>query len=127
MGCIIFYFPRKASSNSIGFTSRFLIQLKSIRMLVKSHRKIDNVGYTLVLLKDDVLPFTFLNYFFVSQKQYNESALEPEILEHELAHIQQRHSCDILFIEILKCVFWFNPILVLYKKAIELNHEFLAD
>ncbi|WP_141384658.1 M56 family metallopeptidase, partial [Flavobacterium flevense] len=46
---------------------------------------------------------------------------------HELIHVNQKHTLDILFIEILKVIFWFNPIFIFYKKAIQLNHEFLAD
>jgi hypothetical protein len=46
---------------------------------------------------------------------------------HELTHVTQKHTLDILFIEILKTVFWFSPIFIFYKKAIQLNHEFLAD
>jgi hypothetical protein len=41
--------------------------------------------------------------------------------------VTQKHTLDILFIEFLKVVFWFNPIFIFYKKAIQLNHEFLAD
>lgn len=109
------------------FIIRFLIQLNGMRKLVTSNQKIDKDQYTLVLLKDNVLPFTFFKYLFVSKSQYQTSAIEAEILEHELAYIRQRHSWDILFVETLKCVFWFNPLLIIYKKAIQLNHEFLAD
>jgi hypothetical protein len=41
--------------------------------------------------------------------------------------VNQKHTLDILLIEILKVIFWFNPIFIFYKKAIQLNHEFLAD
>ncbi|HOD11296.1 MAG TPA: M56 family metallopeptidase, partial [Flavobacterium sp.] len=46
---------------------------------------------------------------------------------HELVHVTQKHTFDILFIETLKAIFWFNPLFYFYKKAIQLNHEFLAD
>jgi hypothetical protein len=48
-------------------------------------------------------------------------------LLHELAHVKQKHSLDILMVELLQIVFWFIPILSIYRKAIKLNHEFLAD
>ena len=48
-------------------------------------------------------------------------------LEHELAHIKQKHSFDILFLSLLQVVFWFNPILILYKKTLIELHEYLAD
>ncbi|EKB47630.1 M56 family metallopeptidase [Cecembia lonarensis] len=109
------------------FSTRFLLQLIGMRKLLENNSQIDKGSYRLVLLKEDLLPFTFLNYLFVSRSQHQASGIEPEILEHELAHIRQKHSWDILFVEVLKCIFWFNPLLILYKKAIQLNHEFLAD
>ena len=48
-------------------------------------------------------------------------------MHHELAHVNQKHSYDILFIELIRCLFWINPFLYFYKRAIQLNHEFLAD
>ncbi|WP_291788286.1 M56 family metallopeptidase [Cecembia sp.] len=109
------------------FSFRFLIQLNGLRKLLKNNPQKDKGTYRLVLLEDDVLPFTFFKYLFVSISQYKASAIEPEIWEHESAHIRQGHSWDILLVEVLKCIFWFNPLMILYKKAIQLNHEFLAD
>lgn len=82
---------------------------------------------TLVLLPERVLPHTFLNYIFVNQEDYDQKIIERELYTHELTHIRQRHTLDIIFIELLKIVFWFNPLIYAYKKAIQLNHEFLAD
>ena len=50
-----------------------------------------------------------------------------ELIAHEKAHLDQKHTLDVLFVEILQIVFWFNPLLLFYKRAIKLNHEFLAD
>lgn len=49
------------------------------------------------------------------------------IIQHELEHIKQKHTVDIIIINLLKALFWFNPLFYLYQKAISLNHEFLAD
>ncbi|MFP9115834.1 M56 family metallopeptidase [Flavobacterium sp. RHBU_3] len=84
-------------------------------------------GATLVLLPDCPLPYTFMNFIFVNQSQYEGQTIEAELFTHELAHVQQKHTLDVLFIEALKTVFWFNPLLYMYKKAIQTNHEFLAD
>jgi hypothetical protein len=84
-------------------------------------------GATLVLMDEEVLPHTFLNTIFINKKEYERRLIEPELLTHELAHVRQRHTLDVLFVELLKTVFWFNPLLYLYKKAIQTNHEFLAD
>ncbi len=82
---------------------------------------------TVVLLPTDVLPHAFGNYLFVSQSAYESHAIEPELFTHERAHIRQRHTLDILFVEWLLAVGWFNPLLYFFKRAIQLNHEFLAD
>jgi hypothetical protein len=53
--------------------------------------------------------------------------IDYELIIHEQAHCQQYHSIDILFIEIIKIIFWFNPIIWILKKEMQLNHEYLAD
>ena len=94
---------------------------------INSNTKIDYKNAKLVLLKEKVLPHTFLNYIFINEIDYNNRKIEEELFSHELTHVTQKHTFDILFIEILKTIFWFNPIFIFYKKAIQLNHEFLAD
>ena len=50
-----------------------------------------------------------------------------EVLLHEETHAKQKHSLDVVFIEIFQILFWFNPFIYLIKRSIKLNHEFLAD
>jgi len=109
------------------FAIRFIRNLLKIISKINSNTRIDYKNATLVLLKEEVLPHTFLNYIFINKTDYNYQKIEAELFSHELTHVTQKHSFDILFIEILKTVFWFNPIFIFYKKAIQLNHEFLAD
>jgi hypothetical protein len=112
---------------SIALLSRFVLNLITIEQKIKTNatQKIQNA--TLVLLNENVLPHTFLSYIFINKENFENKKIEGELFSHELTHVQQKHTLDILFIEILKTIFWFNPILILYKKAIQLNHEFLAD
>lgn len=81
----------------------------------------------LVFITDSQLPHAFLNYIFINKNDFENGKIEAELLQHELEHVKQRHSYDIIFIQILKAIFWFNPLLILFEKAIKLNHEFLAD
>ncbi|MEK8179357.1 energy transducer TonB [Flavobacterium buctense] len=81
----------------------------------------------LVLVDEKTLPHTFLNSIFINFDDYNQRNIEDELYTHELVHVTQKHTLDILFIEFLKTVFWFNPVFYYYKKAIQLNHEFFAD
>jgi TonB family protein len=79
------------------------------------------------LTRDNYVPHSFLNYVFIYKEDYVKGNIEKEIFNHELAHVRQRHSLDILFIELITLFAWINPILYLYRRAIQLNHEFLAD
>ncbi len=106
---------------------RFVRNIYLIRTGLSKNKIIEYKGAKLILLKEDIISHTFLNNIFISESTYNNRDLEEEILTHELAHVRQKHSLDILFIELIQTIFWFNPFLLLYKKAIRLNHEFLAD
>ena len=84
-------------------------------------------GSKLVLLEEKTLPYAFFNCIYVNENDFYNNQIKNELLEHELLHVNQNHSIDIILIEFLKTIFWFNPIFIFYKKAIQLNHEFLAD
>ena len=109
------------------FLIRFVINLRIIRnrILTATVRSFKNVR--LVLLDEKIAPHSFLNYIFVSREDYDKRTIEEEILDHELAHAKQKHSLDVLAIELAQIICWFNPFIILYKKVIQLNHEFLAD
>lgn len=104
---------------------KFARNLFLIRKKIRQNQKIVVEGIHFILLKEKVELCTFLNYVFINENEYNH--LENELISHELTHIRQFHTLDILFIEILRIIFWFNPLLNFYKKAIQLNHEFIAD
>ncbi len=106
---------------------RFMLNILRFYRAKRGNTLLDYNGATLVLVKGEMPPHTFLNYIFISDKEYERRLTEPELLTHELAHVHQKHTLDVLFIELLKTVFWFNPLLYLYKRAIQTNHEFLAD
>lgn len=49
------------------------------------------------------------------------------ILKHEKVHVQQKHSCDLLFMELMLILNWFNPFLYKMRKELKLQHEYIAD
>jgi len=106
---------------------RFMRNILKITSRIKSNTRIDYKNAKLILLKEKVLPHTFLDNIFINETDYNNQKIEAELFSHELTHVTQKHTFDVLFIEILKTIFWFNPLFIFYKKAIQLNHEFLAD
>ena len=107
--------------------TRFFKNIINIFLRIKHHTKIKINNATIVLLNDDVIPHTFWNYIFISKKEYENKNFNKELLTHELTHVAQYHTLDILCIELLKIVFWFNPLLYILKRLLQLNHEFLAD
>ena len=106
---------------------RFGKNIYSLILKAKRSRTIAFSCSTLVLSKEEQLPLTFLKYIFINEDDFNSHNIREELYTHELTHVKQKHTYDVLFIEIIKTLFWFNPILIFYKKAIQLNHEFLAD
>lgn len=107
----------------VALLARFVLNLRSIRRNISNGAVRGMGGAKLVLADPHTAPNTFMNYIFVPR----DAMPEEEILCHELAHAEQRHSIDKLILETLSIVFWFNPVLLLYRKAINLNHEYLAD
>lgn len=112
---------------TIGFFIRFGKNILELISKTKSNPTVKYQNANLVLLDEKVLPHTFWNSIFINFDDYNSRNIEDELYTHELVHVTQKHTFDILFIETLKTVFWFNPLFYFYKKAIQLNHEFLAD
>ncbi len=112
---------------SIILLFRFLKNLFRLYLTVINNPVIDHHHAKLVLTKETILPYSFLNYVFVNRDDFKGNAIENEILTHELAHVSQKHSIDILLIELMLVIAWINPLLFFYRRAIRLNHEFLAD
>ena len=106
---------------------RFVRNIWKLISKAISNPKVKYKNANLILLDEKTLPHTFLNYIYINFEDYNKRNIEDELYSHELVHVTQKHTFDILFIEFLKAIFWFNPLFIFYKKAIQLNHEFLAD
>ncbi len=109
------------------FSIRFGRNLASIILKIKRNQKLKLKTFINVLLNEKVTPHTFFNYIFLNKQKFEEQKIPVEVLLHEQTHASQKHSFDVLFIEILQIIFWFNPFIHLIKHAIKLNHEFLAD
>ncbi len=109
------------------FMFRFIKNISKIFKTIKTNPKYKNKSFINVLVMDLLHPHTFFNYIFVNRSKFENHQIPTEVLIHEQTHAKQKHGFDILFIELLQIIFWFNPILFFLKKDIKLNHEFLAD
>ena len=79
----------------------------------------------LVVHDRDIAPFSWMRYIVLSRKDLEENGRE--ILIHELAHIRNRHSWDLLLADLCIFVQWFNPAAWLLKQELQTIHEYEAD
>jgi beta-lactamase regulating signal transducer with metallopeptidase domain len=87
-----------------------------------------NVGDVyLVLTQAKGTPFSFFRYIFWNEEIDIRSEAGKQILQHELTHVQQKHSFDKLFIQVMLIGGWFNPFFWLLRKEMDMIHEFIAD
>ncbi len=107
--------------------ARFLKNIISLGIKVKKGKKASWQGATLVLNSKESAAYSFMNYIFLSQADYENQNIHDGILQHELAHVKQKHSIDVILIELLQIFLWFNPLLYFYRRAMQINHEYLAD
>jgi hypothetical protein len=91
---------------------------------VSNSEKRDNLVYINTNLVHT--PFSFFNYIVFNEELINPIELQ-NIIKHEEAHSMQKHSFDTLLAQFFIILFWFNPIVWLYRKSIVQNLEFLAD
>ncbi|HLV52123.1 MAG TPA: M56 family metallopeptidase, partial [Flavobacterium sp.] len=109
------------------FAFRFLRNIDKILVLKKKGTMIETPFGFLVLNDTVKSPFSFYDRIYLNKSQWVNGKINPEILHHEQAHIQQKHTLDILFIELLKVFLWFQPFLYVFKRLMQENHEYLAD
>ncbi len=106
---------------------RFLKNLMDLWLSIKQNKQVALDEICLVLIDKAIVPYSFMNYVFVSKGDFNNGKIDQNILCHELAHVRQKHSVDIFFLEFLRAFMWFNPIIHALISSVRLNHEFLAD
>lgn len=106
---------------------RLLLALWRIARMINIYpkEKLDNIQF--VATTDPATPFSFFRWLFWNNKIELNSDNGQQIFRHELFHIRQKHSWDIIFLEVISMIFWINPFFHLIKKEIKVIHEFLAD
>ena len=107
--------------------AKFFHGFHQIYSLYKTGKVTQKGKYKLVLTEKPHLPFSFFNYLFWHKDTALEDTDSGKIITHELAHINQWHSLDVLFLETLGILLWFSPPIYWYKKSLRAVHEFLAD
>ena len=100
----------------------FLFKLGKILFIIVNSPKKKMPGYTAVFTGKEHGSYSFFNYAFFPDENVSE-----EIVRHEMSHIAHHHSADILFVELMMIIQWFNPFIYLYKRELQSLHEYMAD
>ncbi|MBL7740142.1 MAG: energy transducer TonB [Chitinophagaceae bacterium] len=106
---------------------RLVMAIIKIRKIAGLYQVEKMEGINFVNTDEKETPFSFFHWLFWNKRIQLDSPEGQQIFRHELYHIRQKHSLDILFIELLTLVFWINPFFHLLKKELTTIHEFLAD
>ena len=106
---------------------RILFSLRRIRTMTRNNpvEELENIHF--VNTNEPGTPFSFFRWLFWNRKIELRSQKGEQIFRHELFHIEQKHSWDIIYMELLTVIFWINPFFHLMKKELKAIHEFLAD
>jgi hypothetical protein len=106
--------------------ARFISQLWRITHTIRNFPTQSCRDCRYVFIDTDTQPFSFFGHIFL-----NKEAISPHdltrILAHERVHIKQYHSMDIILMELVTILQWFNPFVWPYKKSLKETHEYLAD
>jgi hypothetical protein len=108
------------------FLVRFGYKIAQLLMLIKKQGYQKYGKIKLVFIDEDSAPFSFFNFFFLNKSNISQHDLL-RIIDHELVHINQYHTVDLIIIELLTIVEWFNPFVRPYKTSLKETHEYLAD
>ena len=108
------------------FLLKLAFDFYSLSKVLKGKTIQQQADFKFINVAEKVSPFSYFNYIVYNSDLYSQVELE-NILEHEKVHSSQNHTVDILISRLFCIVFWFNPLVWLYKKAIEQNLEFIAD
>lgn len=113
-------------SGAVFFCLRFLSSLARIHYLYFRFPKYEFVGFKAVVLDSNQSPFTFFNILFISRNDYEKETID-EMIVHEMAHKEAYHSFDILLLELMTIIQWFNPFIWMFRYSLKAEHEFAAD
>ena len=110
----------------IALSIRLIIQSISLYLIIRKTPEKEINGIRIKYMKDKSGPFSFFNWIFLNPDNVKEEEMN-EILTHEMAHVRQKHSIDVIISELVNICCWINPFAWLMKREVRLNLEFLAD
>ncbi|WP_109301905.1 M56 family metallopeptidase [Aquimarina sp. AU474] len=103
----------------------FCFKLYKIIKLRRSGNKTNISGNTIISLPNTNMAFSFFNTIYMGAEL--SETKKTNILLHEKIHVSQYHSLDLILFEILRIIFWFNPLVYIYQNRIAMLQEYIAD
>jgi beta-lactamase regulating signal transducer with metallopeptidase domain len=115
------------ASVSLVLLTLLCISLINIFLLVKTHSVslINRIKFVNTDAKGT--PFSFLRFIFWNRQIDIQSETGQQIFQHELVHVNEKHTMDKLFMQIVIILFWCNPFFWMIRRELKLIHEFIAD
>lgn len=108
---------------TLGYTLSSVLRVWLLISHSQQHPQPD--GTVICVTSFDVSPFSWMHYIVLSQSDYE--AQDASILAHERGHIRRRHSLDLLLVDTLTALQWFNPAMWMLRQDLRAIHEYEAD
>lgn len=105
----------------------FCIQLRRLGKLASAGRTTQVKNFTIIESDQIATSFSFFRNIYLAPQSNSTADEREQIIAHEIAHAEAWHSIDLMILTLLQIVFWFNPIIRLYRKIVIQIHEFEAD
>lgn len=102
-----------------------ILKLHKLHIITNISFKTTSLNKKVVILNNTYQAFSFWNTIFLGDL-LNDKEKE-QIISHEIVHVNQKHSLDHLWFEILKIALWWNPLIYIYQSKVTLLHEYIAD
>ena len=110
----------------IVLVSRTLWTFVWIRKLKTEHPSEEIDGVSVIKVSYPIAPFSFMNDVFLHSESLKDESFQ-QILAHEKTHINQRHSIDLIFVQLIAAILWFNPVVWRLIKSLKATHEYIVD
>ena len=108
---------------TLGHTLASLVRVGRLIRQSEHHQQAD--GTVIAVTERELSPFSWMHYIVMSRSDYDHP--DAAIMAHERAHIRARHSWDVMLVDVLSVLQWFNPALWLLRSDLRAIHEFEAD
>ncbi|MBR4478396.1 MAG: M56 family metallopeptidase [Bacteroidales bacterium] len=104
--------------------ARIVVELVQICRIIRSGESLPQEDGTVLIIVDrDIAPFSWMKWIIMSREDYGNK----HIVKHERAHIRLGHARDLLIIDLLSSMQWFNPVMWMLKSDLRAVYEYEAD